>query len=121
MFAGLALGFSQQFGAPFADAVAVWPGVPEKDEGGSIVTPASPVTKPCKAQVSTPTQAMRLDAGFLETDMRLVVLSATLEGALDTEATVTVSSGPHAGAWSLQSVTRDTAGIGWVCRGRKVV
>jgi hypothetical protein len=120
VFAGIATSFSDTFGGPFADAQAIWPGVPVKDDGGSIVSPATPIQKPCKAQVCAPTEGMRADAGFLEKDMRIVVLSATLDGALDTSADVVIAAGPHAGRWDLQSALLDTAGIGWVCRGRKV-
>ena len=120
LFAGIATGFSQQFGGPFVDAQAIFPGVPVTDDGGRIVTPATPITKACKAQVCVPTEDMRADAGFIQKDMRIVVLSATLDGALDTSADVVIAAGPHAGRWDLQSATLDTAGIGWVCRGRKV-
>jgi hypothetical protein len=120
-FAGIAAGFAEAFGAPYADATARWPGVPVKDAGGSITAPGTAIVRPCKIQVSEPTEAMRADAGFLQTDMRLHVLSAPLDGALDTAAEVAVLSGPHAGTWALQSVTLDTAGIGYTCRGRKVV
>jgi hypothetical protein len=120
IFANLATGFSQQFGAPFVDAVATWPGAPVTDDGGSIVTPGTPVLRTCKAQVSAPTEAMRADVGFVATDMRIHVLAATLDGTLDTEAQISIATGPHAGTWALHSVTRDTAGIGWTCRGRRV-
>jgi len=120
LFAGIATGFSQQFGGPLQAATARWPGVPTIDAGGSIETPGVPVVKTCQVQVCAPTETMRADAGFLETDMRLVVLSATLDGALDTKASVVIASGKFAGTWELQSATLDTAGIGWVCRGRKV-
>lgn len=119
LFAGIAIGFADQFGAPYSDAVAKWPGIPTYDDGGSIVTPGDPVEKPCKAQVSAPTEAMRAEAGFLQTDMRLHVLSATLDGSLDAEAVIVVAAGPHAGAWELQTAMLDTAGIGWTCRGRR--
>ena len=42
LFANLALGFSQQIGAPFVDATARWPGTPAYDDGGSIATPDQP-------------------------------------------------------------------------------
>lgn len=120
LFAGIATGFSEQFGGPFQTATARWPGVPTRDSGGSITTPGSPVTKSCRVQVCAPTDAMRTDAGFIETDMRLVVLTASLDATLDTNARIVIASGRFAGTWELQSATLDTAGIGWVCRGRKV-
>lgn len=120
VFAGIARDFSSQFGGPFHDATAKWPGVPVKDDGGSITTPAAPVTSTCKVQVSQPDAAMRGDAGFVQTDMRLYVLAATLTGSIDTTTTITLASGPHAGTWEVQAAQKDTAGIGWACRGRKV-
>lgn len=118
VFAGLAQGFSEQFGAPYHGAVARWPGVPVVDDGGSIVTPAAPVQKTCKAQVSAPTQAMRTDADFRQTDMALHVLAASLDGTLDTDAKIVIATGPHAGTWELRSVAKDAAAIGFSCRGR---
>lgn len=120
MFANLATGFAATFGAPFQDVTATWPGTAEYDTGGSIVTPGVPVSLNCKAQIDSPTEAMRNDPGFLERDMRVLVLSATLDGVLNSEAKIVVASGEHAGTWSLESVTGDPAGIGWECRGRKV-
>lgn len=120
-FAAIALGFSATYGGPFADAVATWPGVPEKDDGGSITQSATPVTMPCKAQVTAPDERMRVDAGFMQTDMRLIVLRVSLGGVLNTKATIEVLTGPHAGTWELQTCGLDTAGIGWSCRGRKVI
>lgn len=119
VFAGLATSFAEQFGAPFGDAVARWSGTPTKDAGGSIVTPGTPVELDCKAQFDAPTQAMRADAGFLETDVRILVLAASLDATLDQAAKIVVSSGINAGTWALLSVTRDPAGIGYECRGRR--
>ena len=119
-FADLAAGFAAQFGAPFQDVVATWSGVAEYDDGGSILTPGTPVSLTCKAQFDAPTEAMRNDPGFVERDMRVLVLSATLDGVLNSEAKIVVASGEHAGTWSLESVVGDPAGIGWECRARKV-
>ena len=119
LFAGLASDFAEQFGAPFMDASAVWPGTPVKDAGGSIVTPGTPVSLPCKAQFDAATQAMRETEGFLETDVRILVLAATLDAVLDTKAKVVVATGQYAGSWALLSCQRDPAGIGYECRGRR--
>lgn len=120
LFADLALGFSEQFAAPYVAAEARWKGTPTLDAGGSISAPGMPVVKTCKAQVSAPTEAMRSAEGFRQTDMRIMVLAATLDGALDTDARIVIASGVHAGTWELLSATLDTAGIGWACAGRKV-
>lgn len=106
--------------APFVDAVAVWPGDPVTDNGGSIIEPGTPAEHDCKAQFDAPTQAMRAAEGFKQTDVRILVLSASIAVPLDTEARIVVASGPNAGTWSLLSCQRDAAGIGFECAGRRV-
>lgn len=120
VFASLATGFADQFGGPFIEVTAVWPGTAVYDDGGSITTPGTPVEKDCRAQFDVPTEQMRNDPGFLARDMRLIVLAGTLDGTLDSLAKVVVASGEHAGTWSLESVQGDPVGIGWECRARKL-
>ena len=117
IFANLATGFAATFGAPYHDAIAIWPGTPVLDSGGSIVTPGSAVELGCSAQVDRATEAMRSAADFLATDVRLLVLGLD---ALDDTAKITIATGPHAGVWRLMSVERDPAAIGFDCRGRKL-
>jgi hypothetical protein len=123
-FASLATAFSNMAGGPFVDASASWPGTPTYDNGGSIVTPGTPASYACKAQFDAPTQQMREAEGFLQTDVRILVLAASLHTslapALDTSATITVTSGPNAGSWALLTCQRDPAGVGYECRGRKL-
>lgn len=118
LFANLATGFAAQFGAPFGDAVATWPGTATFDTGGSITAAGTPVSLACKAQFDAPTQAMRATEGFMETDARIIVLA--FSATLDTKARIVVASGANAGTWELLSVVRDPAGIGYECRGRKL-
>jgi hypothetical protein len=120
IFANLATGFSEAFGGPFIDATASWPGMPVYDDGGSIVTPGTPVDLPCKCQFDAATTAMRETEGFQQTDVRILVLSASLAGTLTTEASIVVTDGPRAGTWSLLSAARDPAGIGYECQGRLI-
>jgi len=115
-FANLATAFSNMAGAPFVDAVASWPGTPTYDGGGSIVTPGNPVTYPCKAQFDAPTQQMREAEGFLQTDVRILVLASSLTRPLDTGATITA----RGETWALLSCQRDPAGVGFECAARKV-
>jgi hypothetical protein len=42
-----------------------------------------------------------------------------LSTAIDVNCRVEVMGGPYAGTWSIESVSRDPAGIGTECRGRK--
>jgi hypothetical protein len=117
-FAGVAVAFSRAGLGAFHDAEVRWPGVPETDKGGSIVRPGVPLVYPCQCQVDTATEAMRAEAGFAQTDVALLILAATLDVAMDTEATVIVAEGPRAGRYSVQSVSLDSMGSHWVCRGR---
>lgn len=119
-FADLATGFSGMVGVPYYDATATWPGTPTYDDGGSITAAGTPIVKACSVQFDYATQAMRQAEGFLETDMRLLVLAASLSASLNTKAQIAVAAGPFAGTWELLSVTSDPAGIGWECRGRRV-
>lgn len=116
--AGIAAAFSAALGGPYHAAIASWPGVPVKDDGGSIITPGVPIAKPCQVQVDSTTEAMRQEAGFRDTDVRLLVLAATLDADLDTDATVQVTEGPHVGSYSVQTCFRESFGIYWECRGR---
>ncbi|UAB76963.1 hypothetical protein INR77_08890 [Erythrobacter sp. SCSIO 43205] len=116
-FANIATAFSDTNGAPFVDAVAVWQGSPTYDDGGSITSPGTASEYPCKAQLDAPTQQMRAAEGFLETDVRVLVLSSSLAVELDTAAQITADGETYA----LLTCQRDAAGIGYECRGRKVV
>lgn len=120
VFANLATGFAEQFGAPFGDATATWQGEATRDAGGSITAPGTPASYGCKAQFDAATQVMRQAEGFLETDVRVLVLAASIDRTLDKDARISVASGKNAGTWALLSVTRDPAGIGYECRARKV-
>lgn len=119
-FASLATGFAAQFGAPFGDAVARWPGTPTFDAGGSITAGGTAVSLPCKVQFDAPTQAMRAAPDFMERDARIIVLAASLAAPLDTKAKITVGAGLNTGTWELLSCIGDPAGIGYECRGRKL-
>ena len=120
VFANIAGGFSNVAGGPFVDAVAVWQGAATYDTGGSITSPGVSAEYDCKAQFDAPTQAMRTEEGFKETDVRVLVLSASISRTLDTAAKIEVASGDNAGTWALLTCQRDAAGIGFECRGRKV-
>ena len=104
---------------PYVDAVASWPGTPTLDSGGSITAAGTPASYACRAQFDAPTQQMREAEGFLQTDVRILVLAASLSVPLDAAARILVDEGPNAGTWTLLSCQRDAAGIGFECRGRR--
>lgn len=118
-FADIAQAFSSAGLGAFYDARAKWPGTPVYDDGGSIVTPGTPVVRTCEVQVDAATEAMRAAEGFADGDVRLLILAATLDGTMDTAATVEVLVGPHKGEWLVASVDRDPMGIYFECRGRR--
>lgn len=119
-FADIALAFSAATGSGFHDALAKWPGTATHDTGGSIQTPGTPIEKTCSVQVDAATETMRSEEGYRDKDMRLLVLAATLDGDLDSDATIEVLGGPHEGAWMVASVDRDPAGVYFECRGRRL-
>lgn len=121
IFASLATGFAEQFGAPFEDAVAVWPGTATYDTGGSITVPGTPVQHDCKVQFDAPGEQMRADPGFREKDVRLLILAGSMDVAMDTAANVVVASGPNAGTWSVETCQGDPARIGFECRARRIL
>ncbi|MFS0771039.1 hypothetical protein [Sphingomonas sp. 1P08PE] len=118
-FADIGMAFSAAGLGAYFDSEVRWPGTPVLDDGGSITTPGTPIVKPCQVQVDAATEAMRAQEGYRDIDVRLLVLTASLAGQLDTDAIVHVTAGPSAGAWALQSVTLDPMGVYWDCRGRR--
>lgn len=119
-FNNLATAFSNMAGGPFVDAVATWQGTPTYDTGGSITAAGVPASYACKAQFDAPTQQMRAAEGFLQTDVRILVLAKSIAVPLDTEAQIVVADGPNGGTWALITCQRDPVAIGFECRGRRV-
>ena len=115
-FAGIAIGFSEACGGPYFAARVITPGVPVYDDGGSIVTPAAPSYRACHCQVDAATDAMRAEAGFVDQDVRLLVIGLT--GDLSADDRLEVLAGPRAGVYSVQSVGRDPGAVGFEARGR---
>lgn len=118
-FADIGLAFSAQFGGPYHRAQTIEHTPAEYDRGGTIITPGQPFYRPCMVQIDAATDAMRRAPSFVEKDVRFIVLSATLEGALGTDARIEVLEGPFAGVWSVSSLERDPAAVGWVGTGRR--
>ncbi|MES3042670.1 hypothetical protein [Sphingomonas faeni] len=117
-FAGVAVAFSAAGLGPYHASIARWPGTPIYDDGGSILTPGTPIARPCMCQVDAVDEKMRAQDGYVDKDVALLVLVATLAGALNTNATIEVTAGPNAGSYSVQSVSKDSMGSHWLCRGR---
>lgn len=118
-FARIATALSAAGLGPYHPSVASWPGVPVEDDGGSIITPGTPVEIDVMAQVDSVTDAMRTEAGFVDRDVRLLILADGLTRPIDTDATVSVSAGASAGVYSVQTVQLDPMGAYFDCRGRR--
>lgn len=118
-FGEIGMAFSSVLGGPYHAARTIEQVAPVYDDGGSIVTPGGVAHRGCQVQIDTANQRMREAEGYVDTDVALIVLAATLDGGLNTEARIEVLDGPHAGVWSVELIERDTAAAGWVGRGRR--
>ena len=79
-FADIGLAFSQMLGGPYHVAQTIEQTDPVYDDGGSIVTPGSVVHRSCSVQIDVATQAMREAEGYVDTDVRFIVLAARADG-----------------------------------------
>jgi hypothetical protein len=116
MFADLARDISAEFGGPFFTGTVTTQAEVEYDAGGDVI-PGSGGTldRSCDVQIDVADYAMRQSEGYVEGQMRCIILAATLDGALDTDAAVTVDAGPHAGkTWQVSGIGRDTLGTQWL-------
>lgn len=118
-FADIGLAFSSVFGGPFHDARVIDQTAPVYDDGGSIIDPGGVAYRPCSVQIDVATTDMRQADGFVQTDVRFVVLAATLDGTLGTDAEIEVLAGPFVGLRSVSRLERDPVAAGWVGTGRR--
>lgn len=116
-FESIAAGFSAALDGPYHAAIVLTSTDAIYDDGGSIVTPGDVLERECLCQVDSVPEAMRQSDGYTDQDVRLLIIK--LDGSLDTDAEVEVTAGPHAGRYSVQSVTRDPLAVYRECRGRR--
>ncbi|ODU34454.1 MAG: hypothetical protein ABS88_02165 [Sphingopyxis sp. SCN 67-31] len=117
-FRDIALSISAAVGGPYHPGSLNYPGEPVYDLGGSIIDPGTPYGVDVHVQVDDVTEDMRADADFQERDVRLLILGPD---TLDAVPTVSVTAGPFSGQlYSIRSVSRDTLGFAWECRGRAI-
>ncbi|MES2783599.1 MAG: hypothetical protein V4657_12455 [Pseudomonadota bacterium] len=117
-FAGKALAISAMYGGPYYDALVHSPGEAVYDDGGSIITPGDATVRTCQAQVDSVTQDMRREEGFVDGDVRILVLATTLSGAITTDDQIEILGGANVGRFMVQSVSRDPFGVYYELRGR---
>ncbi|WP_426163093.1 hypothetical protein [Sandarakinorhabdus sp. DWP1-3-1] len=111
---GLAQIFGAAFGSIYLPATLHRRQAPTYDAGGSVVAGAGFADVSCRAQVEAAGYAMRSAEGFVDGDVRILILSATLAGAVTTDDEVTVSGK----RWLIASVASDPAASYWDLRGR---
>lgn len=117
-FAQIAQAFSAAGVGPYVDGQVLTTTDAVMDGGGSIATPGTVTRRDCRVQIDSVAEAMRPES-WTDKDYRFLILAATLQGDLDTDATVEVLAGPNTGKWLVSSLQRDPAGIGWTGRGRR--
>jgi len=118
-FATVAQSVSAMFGGPYYDAIIRRQGNAVYDDGGSIVTPGTPISRICQAQVDVATQDMRNEVGFTDGDVRILVLANTLAGAVTLDDSIELLGGAHIGLWQIQSISVDPFNIYYELRGRR--
>lgn len=85
-----------------------------EDAGGSI-TPSETVL-PIKVQTDGVTEAMRTASGYTDNDVRLIVLTIGLNGAITTDDEIIDGRG---GRWKVTMPSLDTCGSHWEIRGQR--
>lgn len=118
VFAERAAFVSSMYGGPYYDALVHSLGEAVYDNGGSIVTPGTATQRTCQAQVDSVTQDMRREEGFVDGDVRILVLTVTLTANITTDDQIEILGGANLGRFMVQSVTRDAMGIYYEIRGR---
>jgi hypothetical protein len=120
VFLGLANRVSAGFGAPFYDGLILGEATPGYTNDDGIWVPGTDGTpRPCRVQLDDATEFMKTNEGFADGEVQFVILTASLDGGLDTSATVTIPAGPRAGTWLVSDISIDPANIGFVGKGKR--
>lgn len=85
-----------------------------EDAGGSQTV--TTVNIPIKVQTDGVTEAMRNAAGYTDTDVRLIVLTAGLGGPITTNDKIVDGRGS---VWAVTMPSLDTCGSHWEIRGQR--
>lgn len=118
LFADMSIAVSAEFGGPYHAGRVCTETAAVIDDGGSIVTPGTPVYRGCMVQVDAADQAMRSSDGYADGDRKFLILATSLDGSLDTDAEIEMLAGPFVGRWHVEAIGRDTFASHWVGRGR---
>lgn len=113
---GIAAVFGAAFGALYLDGQIVTALTDQiYDDGGNITGYGGGDPVPCKCQIDGATWAMQQANGYVDGDVRIIVLSAGLGIELTTDHRIEVGDE----TWMIASVERDAARSHFICRGRK--
>lgn len=118
-FASIAAKVTGAFGGPFHDGYVVSQATPGGPDDNGVFQPGAPATRrPCQCQIDADSVTMAASDGFADGSVVFIILAATLEGTLGTDATVVIPAGDRAGTWLVSSINRDPMSIGWSGKGR---
>jgi hypothetical protein len=87
--------------------------VMQRQPGGSVIPVEQPPV-PIKVQVDACTEAMRQQAGYTDTDVRLLILQSGVPGDKPTSDDIVIAQGRR---WKLYGITEDPARAYWEMRG----
>ena len=112
----IAQAFSEGADGPFVDGVVISALTnPIYDGEGRITGYDGASNRWCRVQIDAATDAMRRAEGYNDGDVALIVLARSVPGGLTTDHRIWAKDE----TWMLASVTLDTLGSHYVCRGRR--
>lgn len=115
---GVAAVFGAAFGSFYLPATLHRDGSdPIYDNEGNIIGYGGGVDIPCRAQVDAASWAMRQSEGYVDGDVRIIVLTAGLGISITADHQITVQGK----RWMIAQPELDAAGSHWVLRGRAAI
>lgn len=116
--------FGAAFGSLYLDSTLYGTTGPTYASDGEV-TGWDDGEQPCKAQISSADYRMRQEEGFVDGDVKIIVLTHGLTAQPTTDSEIMVEAPLYAleaggyQRWSVQSRKLDAAGSHWILRGRK--
>lgn len=123
-FLSIANKVSAVMGAPFWNGAVIVPGTGGGyDDDGNYVPPSPPTEHACRVQIDGADEYMKAVEGFADKEVVMIILRASLDIALDTDAVLNVTDtrapAMFHGKWLVSSLTLDPAGIGYGGKGKR--
>lgn len=107
--------FGEVFGSFYLDGQIITALTePQYDDEGTITDYDGRAPVACKVQIDSASYAMRQAEGFVEGDVRLLVLRSGVSIELSTDQQIRTQGK----TWLIQSVDTDPAASHWICRAR---